>query len=181
MTNVHFGHQDFRACLVLRCSTNATDPFVTEDWTCPGNCEGMSLLQRTGFSRLLSGDALWLIILFLVGFCSFVIRKESSGFSESKLPTEMTVVTVVGRAVFISLPSVQCLLGDYEALYTQIHAQTTYLWSVFNHPVLTAVEIDFREVQYSAVPVVSPSLGRCFRRIPGPWQGKVRASPIKHI
>lgn len=98
VTNVHFCHQDFRDCLVLWHGTNSSDPSMTGDWKCPGNCKGMLLLQRTGFGRLLSEEALWLIILFLVGFCSFIIHKESSGFSESKLPTEMTVVTVVVRA-----------------------------------------------------------------------------------
>lgn len=149
--------------------TNSSDPFMTGDWKCPGNCKGMLLLQRTGFGRLLSGEALWLMILFLVGFCSFVIHKESSGFSESKLPTGMTVTMVVVRAVFISLPSVQCLLGDYESLYKQIHSQTTYLLNAFTHPMLTAVEIDIREVQYSVVPIASPSLGLCLRRTPGLW------------
>lgn len=169
MANVHFCHQDFRDCLVLWHGTNSSDPSMTGDWKCPGNCKGLLLLQRTGFGRLLSEEALWLIILFLVGFCSFVIHKESSGFSESKLPTEMTVVTVVVRAVFISLPTVQCLLGDYKSLYKQIHSQTTYLLNASNHPMLTDVEIDIREVQYSAVPVASPSLSLCLRRTPGLW------------
>lgn len=81
----------------------------------------------------------------------------------------MTVAMVVVRAVFTSLPSVHCLLGDYESLYKQIHSQTTYLLNAFTHLMLIAVEIDIRAVQYSVVPVASPSLGLCLRRTPGLW------------